>query len=177
MINVNLKEWRKEKNVIERKKFLINLSKVSLLSVAFIFIVNFFYSNQLRIERNATAIIDQEITILNMKINQIQNLNKLKDDLSSRIRSINEIDKMRPLAINKINNIITTLPDDIYIRSFDDNGESISLVGVSSDDVFISEFMRRIESNQLFRTPILRSVVDQDSKRVFNLMFFVNKDD
>lgn len=155
MTRINLLPWREA----ARKRRLIEFAIAGGLALALTLLLAILVhlemegrvSNQL--ERN--RILEAEIAQLNLQIKEIDDLEKIKADLLSRMQIIQELQESRPQIVRLVDALVATIPDGVYLTSLDQNGTSLVVEGRAQSDERVSAFMRNIEASQWIGKPVL----------------------
>lgn len=162
MTRINLLPWREAARKRRLIEFLIAggaaLALTLLLGIVVHLEMERRVSNQL--ERN--RILEAEITQLNLQIKEIEDLEKIKADLLSRMQIIQELQESRPQIVRLFDALVATIPDGVYLTKLDQNGTSLVVEGRAQSDERVSAFMRNIEASQWIGKPNLLLIEHTD---------------
>ncbi|GAA6151783.1 PilN domain-containing protein [Pseudoteredinibacter isoporae] len=158
MANINLLPWRDEYRARRKQEYLTILMAVVLLAaaLAYLWVSSAQADIDSQVQRN--ALLQDEITILDSKVSEIKELKKRRSELLERMRVIQELQGLRPVIVRAFDEFVRMVPDGIYVKSMERNGDVISMEGVTESNNRVSTFMRNLEASAWFQDPNLNSV-------------------
>ncbi len=158
MARINLRPWREELRAKKQQQFLTSLMGFALLGGLYILVANLVISGWTETQQARNAYLENEISILDRKIVEIQKLQERKDELIARMKIIQSLQGNRPVIVHMFDEIVRTLPDGIFYESLDRKGDLISIKGRAESNNRISSLMRRLDGSEWFTEPNLTSV-------------------
>jgi len=162
MSNINLLPWREEKRQELQKQFIMALIIVAAFA-AIIFGAGHFYHVQLiDVQNTRIAHVDQQIEIVDKKIEEIKQLEKEKDRLLSRMRAIEQLQGNRPLIVRLFDEMVTSLPDGVTVTSITQKGTVITITGLAQSNARVSSFMRKLENSEWLKDPNLKIIKESN---------------
>lgn len=158
MSRINLLPWREEKRKELQTQFVTMLGIVAILAAAAWAAVHFYHVQLIDVENSRIAHIEQNIAIVDKKIEEIKELEKEKDRLLSRMRAIEQLQGNRPLIVRFFDELITSLPEGMTVTSISQKGTSISIDGLAQSNARVSSFMRQLENSEWLAKPDLKVI-------------------
>lgn len=169
MARINLRPWREERRAQLQKRFVTNLVVAALLGVLTVFAVGYYYDMQMDRQQARNRYLQGEISALDKKITEIQELKRTRERLLERLGAIQELQGNRPVIVRNFDELVRVLPDDLYYKALTRKGENISIEGVAGSNNDVSMLMRNLQNSIWFGEPNLSRVVAADGARGFNL--------
>jgi len=85
-------------------------------------------------------------------------LGQKKNRLVERMKIIEELQTSRPVIVHLFEELVTTLPDGVYLTSIKQTGKSLEIHGVAESNTRVSAFMRNIDKSEWLESPDLKVV-------------------
>ena len=158
MARINLRPWREERRAELQRDFLGSLAGFALLGLVYILLASVNISGSIDDQMARNNFLTTEISVLDAKIKEIDELQKKRDELIERMRVIQELQGNRPVIVHLFDELVRTLPDGLYYTSLERKGETISIEGLAESNNRISSLMRRLDASEWFEDPNLTSV-------------------
>lgn len=155
MPHINLLPWRDELRKRREKEFFITAGAAALLMGAVVLGVHLHYSARIDYQNARNTFLEQEIALLNKKIEEIKSLRRERDRLIARTRVIQELQSGRPEIVHLFDEIVATLPDGVYYTKISQRGRSLSFQGVAQSNARVSSLMRQIDDSTYLESPSL----------------------
>jgi type IV pilus assembly protein PilN len=108
-------------------------------------------------------LLEAEIAELNRQIKEIDDLEKVKADLLSRMEVIQRLQESRPEIVRLFDALVVAIPDGLYLTKLDQNGRSLVVEGRARSNEHVSAFMRRIESSDWIGRPRLLLIENKEN--------------
>lgn len=152
---INLLDWRAERRARRRKEFLTMLglgvgAGVALLGVAWVLVTGAI-EHQERRNQYLTA----QIRDLDKQIKEIQELEKVRANLVSRMNVIQQLQESRSATVHFFDEIVNTLPDGIYLNTIKQTGATVTIDGTAESSGRISAYLKNLDSSPWFKEPKL----------------------
>ncbi len=160
--NINLLPWREEQQEIERLQFIAMMAVGCVIALAIVVGIHFLFDHKLSYQNELNGILKQEITVLDSKIAEINELEKEKQRLLARMAIIQELQGNRPHVVRLFDNLVRTIPDGLYLVSLTREGQAIAIQGKAESNTRVSKFMRNIESSDWLSRPLLNVIKAND---------------
>ena len=103
-----------------------------------------------------------EIAKLDSKINEIKEVEKKKADLLARMDIIQELQYIRPEVVHLFDEIVTAIPDGVFLTGIRQSGRNVVLEGRAQSYGRISDLMSNIKASAWITNPTLTIIKDQD---------------
>ena len=168
---INLLPWRAQQRQRERKRFIISLSVCALIVILIVFCTKYVLGMQLNHQVARNQLLKNAISVLDIQLKEIKNLRQQRDLLISRITLIHGLQTTSILVVHLFDELIKTIPQDIYLTQMTAEKNNISVTGHTKSNRYISKFMRRIEHNHWLHHSVLREIRRTATDNEFKLAF------
>ncbi len=158
MARINLLPWRAELRREQRIEFGIMLGITAVVAIVVSLAVWWYYDQKIDYQKQRNAFLDAEIAKLDKKIEEIKSMEQERERLVKRIEAIQNLQTVRPLEVRLFDEIVTTLPDGVYIKQIDQKGSAITIRGSAQSQSRVSNYMRNIEASKWLTNPKLEVV-------------------
>lgn len=158
MPRINLLPWRDELRTERRNQFFIALGSTAGLVALLILISNLTFGSFIGYQKDRNRILQSEIDMLNIKIKEIIDLEDQKDRLLARMEIIEQLQRSRPSIVHVFEELVTTLPDGVYLNEVKQNGARLEIVGSAESNTRVSALMRNIDTSDWLSSPDLEVV-------------------
>ncbi len=162
MVRLNLLPWREARRQHQKRLFVIH-GMIALLVTLGAAIASYVVIDGLilyQVSRNDFLIA--EIAKLDSKINEIKEIEKKKADLLARMDIIQELQYIRPEVVHLFDEIVTAIPDGVFLTGIKQSGRNVVLEGRAQSYGRISDLMRNIKASAWITNPTLTIIKDQD---------------
>ncbi len=158
MPRINLLPWRDEQRTQRRNQFYLALGAAAG-SAAFVMLVsNIVFATIVSHQGDRNARIQEEIALLDLRIEEILDLEDKKDRLLARMAIIEQLQRSRPGIVHVFEELVKTLPDGVYLTAVNQNGQDIEIVGSAESNTRVSALMRKLDESDWFTKPDLEVV-------------------
>lgn len=155
MPHINLLPWRDELRKRREKEFFITSAAAALLMGGVVLGVHLHYAARIDYQNQRNTFLEQEIALLNKKIEEIKSLRRERDRLIARTKVIQELQSGRPEVVHLFDEIVATLPEGVYYTKITQRGRSLSFQGVAQSNARVSSLMRQIDGSPYLEDPSL----------------------
>lgn len=169
MARINLRPWREERKAQLQKRFIGNLVAAAVLGAVTLLGISQYYDMQMDRQQARNSYLKKEITGLDAKIAEIQELRRKRERLLERLGAIQELQGTRPVIVRNFDELVRVLPDGLYYKSLKRSGERISIEGMAEVNNDVSMLMRNLQGSIWFGEPNLSRVTAADGMRGFSL--------
>ncbi|MGE0484689.1 MAG: PilN domain-containing protein [Gammaproteobacteria bacterium] len=168
MPRVNLLPWREELRKQKKAEYLAILGVCAALAAAIWFAVHLYFGELIEYQNSRNAYLKQQIESLNKKIAEIKALEKEKENLIARMKAIETLQTSRPLIVHLFDELVSTLPEGVYLTEVAQQGGNITIKGVAQSNARVSNYMRNVEDSAWLQNPKLSIIqtANRDSRRV-----------
>lgn len=158
MPRINLLPWRDEQRTERRNQFFVVLGATAGLVALLILISNMTFSGIINHQQSRNQLLQSQIDLLNIRIKEIIDLEDKKDRLLARMEIIEQLQRSRPGIVHVFEELVTTLPDGVYLREVKQNGTRLEIIGSAESNTRVSALMRNIDSSDWLSSPDLEVV-------------------
>ena len=119
------------------------------------FLVNTYYNSQIDGQNERNAYLQDQITQVDGKIKEIEELDKKKARLLARKEVIEQLQANRSQMVHLFDSLVRTIPDGVVLTSIKQEGEKLTLEGRSQSNARVSTYMRNLEGSGWMTKPEL----------------------
>ena len=182
MILINLLPHREIARKLRRDQFNVNLAGTVLLGCLVAALIYLWYQSQITGQQDRNRLLQSEITQFDLQIKDIAGLEGEIAALRARQQAVEDLQADRNLPVHLLTELVTQLPDGVYINSMRQENQTVSLQGVAQSSERVSELLRNLANNTpWFSKPELVEIVagsvnlsPRDARRVANFTIRVN---
>jgi len=164
MARINLLPWRDELRKERQKQFQTIAGLAALLMLAIIALVHIRMGAIIDNQQSRNSYLESEIKVLDKRIKEIQDLEKEKARLLARMDIIQQLQGSRPQVVHVFDELVTTLPDGVYLTSIKNTGTGITLDGFAQSNARVSSYMRKVDNAGWLSDPRLNVIETKDEK-------------
>lgn len=158
MPSINLLPWRQALRQRRQKEFLIGLGAAFGLAVVITLLVHLMVNSMIDAQHRRNDLLKAEIAELDKAIEQILALEEQKARMVSRMQVIDTLQSSRPEVVKLFDQIVSTLPEGVYLTSVKQTGKKIEFIGVAQSSTRVSAFMRNIDASESLSAPELKVI-------------------
>jgi type IV pilus assembly protein PilN len=158
MPSINLLPWRQELRQRRRKEFLYGIVGALALAGIVTLVASLTVSSMIDAQNNRNELLKAEIAELDKAIEQILVLETQKERMISRMEVIDRLQASRPEVVKLFDQIVSTLPEGVYLTSVKQSGKKIEFNGVAQSSTRVSAFMRNLDASETLSTPELKVI-------------------
>ena len=168
---INLLPWREEQRKRQNIEFGIVAGAAAILALILVFGVRVYFEDRINYHDQRNTFIQNEIKVLDSKLETIKGLEDKKQNLLDRMNVIQELQSSRPEIVHLFEAFVTSIPDGIWLDSIKQAGRGISVSGKTESNARVSAFMRNLEESEWITAPTLVSIQtnQDDSGATFQL--------
>lgn len=159
MARINLLPWRAERRKQRQKEFMAMLGLSALAAVVLAFLIVGFYKGQIKGQNERNAYLQDQITQVDAKIKEIEELDKKKAKLLARKEVIEQLQANRSQMVHLFDSLVRTIPDGVTLTAIKQEGDLLTLTGRSQSNARVSTYMRNLEGSGWMTNPDL-SVIE-----------------
>ncbi|WP_022976584.1 PilN domain-containing protein [Nevskia ramosa] len=168
---INLLDWRAARRARRRQEFLTMVglgvgAAVALLGLGYVTI-----TGAVEHQQNRNQYLTAQIKDLDKQIKEIEELEKVKANLVSRMNVIQQLQESRSATVHFFDEIVNTLPDGIYLNSIKQSGQNVTIEGVAESSGRISAYLKNLDSSPWFKDPKLVVIKTGEKNRQRNSDF------
>jgi type IV pilus assembly protein PilN len=158
MPSINLLPWRQALRQRRRKEFLIGIGAAVGLAALITLLAHLTVSSMIDAQNRRNDLLKAEIAELDKAIEQILALEDQIARMNSRMEVIDRLQASRPEVVKLFDQVVSTLPEGVYLTSVKQSGKKIEFNGVAQSSTRVSAFMRNIDASESLMTPELKVI-------------------
>ena len=113
-------------------------------------------------QNQRNALLNREIAEMDVKIKQIENLEKTKAKLIARMEVTQELQGSRPLVVHLFDELVKTVPEGAYLEKLGQSGTQLTLAGRAQSNARVSSYMRNIDASEWLAKPLLQVITNKN---------------
>lgn len=176
MILINLLPHREAARKRQKEQFFTQLGLSALLGGIICGAVFVWYQGQIAAQQDRNTFLQTEITRLDNEIKDIASLQAQIASLRARQTAVEDLQGDRNLPVHLLDELVSQLPDGIYLTSMKQEGQNVLLTGVAQSQERVSELLRNLSNQSVWLSkPQLVEIVassvggaGREQKRVSN---------
>ena len=159
MARINLLPWRAERRKLRQKEFLAMVGLSALAAAVLAFLIVGYFKAQISGQNDRNAYMRDQITEVDKKIKEIEELDKKKAKLLARKEVIEQLQANRSQMVHLFDSLVRTIPDGVTLTTIKQEGDMLTLIGRSQSNARVSTYMRNLEGSGWMTNPDL-SVIE-----------------
>lgn len=171
MAHINLLPWRETLRKEQQQEFLIALGIVVAMGAVISGVIHFYNAKLISNEDIRIQYVEEQIKIIDREIKEIEELQKRRAELISRIRSIEKLQSNRPLIVHFFDELVASLPDGVSIETMEQTNNNLKMTGIAQSNARVSSFMRNLEKSEWLANPQLKLIESRENYSSFSLVF------
>jgi len=180
MATINLRPWREERRERLKQEFLHITVLVAIVGLGVWFGWRQLVGGWIEYQNSRNSVLEQEIKLLDGRVQEIKELRQKQDDLVARMKVIQGLQGTRPAIVYIFDEIAKTMPDGVYYTKLSRAENLVTVDGTAESNQRVSTLMRNLDESEWFANPNLTKMVANTSVSEqgnnFNLTFDVSKE-
>ena len=167
MITVNLLDWREARRENRKQQFFKALGGAAVVAAGIVFLTLTYYGNAIERQQQRNAFLQAQIKEVDKQIVEIKELERVRDDLISRMRIIEELQQSRAQIVHYFEQVVTTLPEGVHLSTLKQAGKTTTVDGVAESNGRVSAYMVNLDASEWFNDPrlVVIKTATQDRRR------------
>ncbi|MGV6858023.1 MAG: PilN domain-containing protein [bacterium] len=145
MARINLLPWREELRKERQKTFLTQLAAAALLGIGLVIAGHVYLQEKIDNQNQRNATLKSEIKRMDKRIADIKHIESLKRALVDRMEVIQKLQESRPEVVHLFDDMVTTLPDGLYLTRIQQRSSTLSIDGKAESNARVSTYMRNLD--------------------------------
>lgn len=155
MAKINLLPWRQERRKQRQTEFVAALAASAIGAALMVFLIVQYHQGQIDGQQARNALLQQEIRQVDRQIQEIEALERTRDQLIARKEVIEELQASRSQMVHLFDELVRTIPDGVQLSSIRQSGRQLTLEGHAQSNARVSAYMRNIERSEWMSNPDL----------------------
>lgn len=176
MPRINLLPWREDLRKQRQQSFFMAMAGAVLLGAILVAGTAAVFKGKVKHQVARNNYLKTEITSLDRQIEEIQDLEEVKDRLLARMDVIETLQRSRPEVVYLFDELVSTVPEGVHLESVKQVGTRVTITGVAQSSTRVSTFMRNIDNSDWLTDPgldvVQTSVSDGGSDRAARFTIF-----
>ena len=176
MILINLLPHREAARKRRKDLFNVGLGLSALSGGLLAGLIFLWFQAQISSQQDRNQMLQNEIKRFDAQIKDIAGLETEIAALRARQQAVEDLQSDRNLPVHLLTELVRQLPEGVYVNSMRQDGQSVTLQGVSQSNERVSELLRNLGNNSpWFSRPELVEIVagnvtlaPRDVRRVAN---------
>lgn len=167
MTRINLLDWRQARRDKRKEQFLRLLGLAAAASALLVAFGLFLASGAVDHQKSRNEYLRQQIAETDLKITEIQDLEKTRANLLARMRVIESLQASRTATVHFFDEVVNSLPDGVSISSLKQSSGTVTLTGVAESTGRISTYLKNLDASPWFADPKLVEIktFERDKQR------------
>ena len=158
MPSINLLPWRAELRQRRQKEFMMGLVGAVVMALLVALLAHFYISTRIDAQQRRNDLLRSEIVLLDKQIEEILVLEQEKARMIARMEVIKRLQHSRPEVVRLFDDIVSTLPEGVYLTSVKQQGRQLEFEGIAQSSTRVSAFMRNVDASDVLSRPDLRVI-------------------
>ena len=171
MTEINLLPWREEHRQEQKKDFVVMLVMVCVFAAAIVGLIHVQMQGKIDYQLSRNQFLSNEIATVDDEIKEIQELQKVRRSLVERMEVIQDLQGSRPSIVHLFTEIVSTVPNGVYLQSLDQTGSNLKINGEAESNARVSTYMRNLQASAWLKDPNL-TVIEIEDKTVNRISTF-----
>jgi len=160
VILINLLPHREAARKRRRDAFNAALGASALLGGLIAGLIFLWFQSEIESQQDRNSMLQNEIKRFDVQIKDIAGLEAEIAALRARQQAVEDLQADRNLPVHLLTELVTQLPEGVYIASMRQENQSVTLQGVAQSNERVSELLRNLANNTpWFTKPELVEIV------------------
>ena len=178
MAHVNLLPWREKQRQNQKQQYLAGLVAVAAIVGLIFWFIGQAIDQQINNQNSRNQYLEREIAVLDAQIGEIKKVKERKSAVEQRMALIEQLQANRNVAPIVFDELAKLVPQGVAFESMTRTNNSIKIEGISDSNNRLSDFMRALDTSNVFVGAEL-STIKSDSSAAravsnFTLTFSIN---
>lgn len=176
-IHINLLDWRKARRERRKQEFVASLGLSLAIAGGIVGASWMLVDGELQNQQARNDFVRVQIKEMDQKIKEIEELERVRDNLLSRMRVIEELQASRTASVHFFDELVNTLPDGVNLIGVKQQGGAVTLDGVAESNGRVSTYMKNLDASRWFADPrlVVIKTNEKDRRRKGDFQLVVKK--
>jgi type IV pilus assembly protein PilN len=177
MTRLNLLPWRDLRRKEQDRQLLSIAVGVWILMGLVVFYAHLHVSGLIENQQKRNEFLVKETKKLDEEIKEIKELQAARAALLARMRVIQQLQMDRTQVVHLFDDLARKLPEGVYLTTFKQSGQAITLMGNAQSNARVSALMRNLDASDWYAKPDLDviNVKTKGADRVSEFTLRVNQ--
>jgi type IV pilus assembly protein PilN len=168
MIRINLLPHRERRRKQQQQNFFIALGVIAAFGVAVWFVVHTYLNRQFEEQQERNKFLTEEISKLDKQIAEISKVKEQTAALLARAKVVETLQVTRSEVVLLMDQLVRQLPDGVYLKAVKQNGQKVTISGLTQSQARVSTLMRNLDSSPNLENPALIEIkaIQQGNQRM-----------
>jgi len=146
-VRINLLPHREERRKRARQHFGVLAGLAAIIGIVIVGAMHIVNAQRIDAQGDRNAFLKSEIAKLDKQIDEIK---KLRDEIAAllaRKQVIETLQADRAQTVHLLDELVSVMPEGVYVKSFRQRGLKVNLVGYSQSNARVSTLMRNIDGS------------------------------
>jgi type IV pilus assembly protein PilN len=153
MIRINLLPHRELARAARRRQFNVLLGIAVAAGALVVVLGHSLIAARQSTQEARNAYLDQEIAKLDGQIGEIKKIREQTQALLARKQVVETLQSNRAEVVHLFDQMIRLLPDGLYLKSFKQVADTITISGYTQSSARVSTLMRNLDDSPWFESP------------------------
>ncbi|KJS09243.1 MAG: pilus assembly protein PilN [Gammaproteobacteria bacterium BRH_c0] len=158
MAKINLLPWREEYRQTKKREFLEIAVVVLVVGLLTSFLWGQVIDARIDNQTSRNQLLESEIAALEMKVKEIQDLKRKKQEMLDRMAVIQALQANRPDIVRIFDELVKATPEGVYLSEWQRVDDNVSITGFAESNNRVSALMRNLDGSYKFTEPNLTKV-------------------
>jgi type IV pilus assembly protein PilN len=150
MIRINLLPHREEKRKQKKAAFAALLVLCAIIGILVVLAVGGYNARRIAIQNERNGTIKGAIVQLDKRIVEIATLKQEIEALKARQQAVEDLQGDRNQPVYLMDELVKQVPEGVYLRSFKQEGQRVTLAGNAQSQERVSELLRNLAGQSLW---------------------------
>ncbi len=158
MIRINLLPYRAQRRQNQIIQHLVILLGLIAITASILFFVDVYKTSELTALEDEFSSLKAQNDVLKKKIGKIRNLDKLRADVERKLALVDKLQEGRFHSLVTLNGLAEVIPENVWLTSIADTGESLAISGLGESNKAVANFMRALDQSPFFANVSLKTI-------------------
>lgn len=147
-VRINLLPHREQKRVARQRQFVLLAALTLGLAAVVVAAGHTFIASRISGQEGRNAFLKVEIAKLEKEIEQIKVLKEKTTALLERKKIVEALQSNRSQVVHLLDQLVRQLPNGVYLKSIEQKGNEVKLVGYAQSNARVASLMRNLDSSE-----------------------------
>jgi type IV pilus assembly protein PilN len=147
---INLLPWREIRRREKDRQLLSASIGTWILAAMVVFYAQWYMNDVIDHQNKRNSFLSSEISKLDKKIAEIEDLKRRKDALLARMEIIQKLQSDRTKIVHVVDDLVRKLPKGVYLTQFTKKKNAMALEGMAQSNARVSSLMNSLDASDWF---------------------------